>query len=120
MTYAIVADVEVLLAREVEPEVAAMIERRLAQVERLIIKRIPDLAARAAASASYLDDLVDIEAEAVARVARNPEGYLSETDGPYSYQRTSTGDTALHLTDDEWNVLGVAPRRGMFTISPGL
>ncbi len=46
MTYAAAADVTTSWAKEPEPEVISLIERRLEQVERMIKRRIPDLAVR--------------------------------------------------------------------------
>ena len=76
MAYATVDDVTELWAREPEPEVVALIGRRFAQVERMILRRIPDLATRIEAGDPDLADVADIEAEAVLRVARNPRGPL--------------------------------------------
>lgn len=42
MAYATPEDVTTLWAKEPEPEVLALIERRLKQVERMIIRRIPE------------------------------------------------------------------------------
>lgn len=41
MTYATALDVAALLARELEAPDTALVERRLAQVERMILRRIP-------------------------------------------------------------------------------
>ncbi|MBB2992141.1 hypothetical protein FHR72_003637 [Mycolicibacterium iranicum] len=118
MAYATAEDVVELWAREPEPEVKALIERRLAQVERMIIRRIPDLAARIEDSHLDVADVIDIEAEAVLRVIRNPEGLQAENDGNYGYQLSrAAADNRLRLLADEWERLGVRQRK-IFQIEP--
>lgn len=98
MPYASSDDVAELLARELTTEEQALVERRLAQVERMILRRIPDLAAQIAAETIAQDDVVDVEAEAVYRVVRNPEGLHSENDGSYGYQLSSeAADNRLRI-----------------------
>lgn len=46
MAYANAADVAALLARELNTAETALVERRQAQVERMILRRIPDLAGK--------------------------------------------------------------------------
>ena len=119
MAYASADDVVTLWAKEPEPEVMALIERRLEQVERIIKRRIPDLDDKADASETFLADLIDIEADAVLRLVRNPEGYMSETDGSYTYMLSS--DLAagkLNILADEWQILGVNRLSRMSVIVP--
>jgi hypothetical protein len=52
----------------------ALVERRLAQAERMLLRRIPDLLEKIPDGDLDEADVVDIEAEAVLRVVRNPEG----------------------------------------------
>ena len=121
MAYAEVADVTTLWAREPEPEVIALIQRRLEQVGRMIVRRIPDLANRIAAGDIDEADVVDIEADAVLRAVRNPDGYLSETDGGYTYQlQTDLSSNKLTITDEEWQILGVNSVSRMAVIVPTL
>lgn len=89
MTYAVPGDVRAILGRTLTPEEEPMVQRRLAQIERKILRRIPDLADRIEAGVIDQADVVDIEAEAVYRVIRNPEGLRSETHGQYGYERSS-------------------------------
>lgn len=97
----------------------ALITRRLEQVERMIKRRIPDLAVKVAASPTFKADLVDIEADAVLRLVRNPEGYTSETDGTYTYQLQADLSTGkLQIMDDEWTTLGVNRLSRMSVIVP--
>ena len=119
MAYATAQDVVTLWAKEPEPEVMTLIERRLEQVERMIKRRITNVATRAAESATFLADLVDIEADAVLRLVRNPEGYMSETDGAYTYMLQSDLTSGkLEILDDEWQTLGVFRLSRMSTIAP--
>lgn len=121
MTYASAADVTTLWAKEPEPEVISLIERRLEQVERMIKRRIPDLAVRITAGDIDGADVVDIEADAVLRVVRNPDGYLSETDGGYTYQlQSDLSRGKLTITDEEWEILGVKPAARMTVLVPNL
>lgn len=121
MAFATADDVVELWAKEPEPEVMALIERRLNQVERMIRRRIPDLDLKAAASATFQADLVDIESDSVLRLVRNPEGYISETDGAYTYQLSEalTAGT-LTITSDEWTTLGVNRLSRMSVIVPNI
>lgn len=119
MAYATAADVVTLWAKEPEAEVMTLIERRLEQVERMIRRRIPTLDALAAASETFEADLIDIEADAVLRLVRNPEGYLSETDGAYTYQlQSDLSSGKLQVLDEEWTTLGVFRLSRMSIIAP--
>ncbi|AOZ63963.1 head-to-tail adaptor [Mycobacterium phage Baehexic] len=121
MAYATANDVVTLWAKEPEPEVMALIGRRLEQVERMIKRRIPDLVVKAAASTTFKADLIDIEADAVLRLVRNPEGYLSETDGAYTYQlQSDLSQGKLTILDEEWETLGVNSVKRMGVIVPNL
>ncbi|ATN92147.1 head-to-tail adaptor [Mycobacterium phage TipsytheTRex] len=121
MAYATAEDVVTLWAKEPEPEVMALIERRLQQIERMIKRRIPDLDLKAAASATFRADLIDIEADAVLRLVRNPEGYLSETDGAYTYQlQADLSQGKLTILDEEWEILGVNSQKRMAVIVPNV
>lgn len=83
MAYASAADMAALLVRELETAETALVERRLAQVERMTLRRIPYLAGRTEAGEIDAQDVIDIEAEAVLRVVRHPDGLYSEQDGSY-------------------------------------
>ncbi|QCG76873.1 head-to-tail adaptor [Mycobacterium phage XianYue] len=121
MAYATANDVVVLWAKEPEPEVMALIERRLAQVERMIKRRIPDLDLKVMVDATFKADLIDIEADAVLRLVRNPEGYLSETDGAYTYQLSADlSQGKLTILDEEWTTLGVNRLSRMSVIAPNI
>ncbi|QGJ94783.1 head-to-tail adaptor [Mycobacterium phage Blinn1] len=121
MAYASADDVVTLWAKEPEPEVMALINRRLEQVERMIRRRIPNLDLKVDASSTFEADLIDIESDAVLRLVRNPEGYLSETDGVYSYQlQADLSQGKLTILDDEWEILGVNSLKRMAVIVPNI
>ncbi|AMO43987.1 head-tail adaptor Ad1 [Mycobacterium phage Bactobuster] len=121
MAYAKATDVVELWAKEPEPEVMGLITRRLEQVERMIKRRIPNLDLKVAADATFEADLIDIESDAVLRLVRNPEGYISETDGAYTYQLAADlSQGRLVILDDEWTTLGVRRLSRMSVIAPNI
>jgi hypothetical protein len=110
MSHASAVDVTDRLGRDVSDDTAllTLITTRLADVERLILRRIPDLEAQITAATINVADVIQVEAEAVLRLARNPNGYISETDGSYTYeiaQNISSG--TLEVLPGEWEILGV-------------
>ena len=117
MAIASATDVQALLGRELTTEETTMINRLLEMAEREILDRIPDLFTRIADGKLSEDTVKDIETKVVLRVAKNPDGYVLETDGNYTYQlnpQAATGE--ITFTKAEWNRLGY--RRGVFTIKP--
>lgn len=111
MTFAIPQDVADELGRPpfVDPIEIAQVARWLTRVENQIRARIPDLDDRAT-DPIYRALVVDVEAAAVARVARNPEGLRQVTKSIDDGSVTKTRDTALsdgqmRITDDEWDLL---------------
>ncbi|PZG20602.1 Gp19/Gp15/Gp42 family protein [Nonomuraea aridisoli] len=119
MAYATVQDVRARMGRPLTSEEETLAETLLGDAEVLIEERISDLAARAA-DPQYLKRLVIVEANAVLRVLRNPEGYRSESDGDYSYSRSAeVASGLLEITDADWKRLGVRIA-GAFTIAPAI
>lgn len=119
MAYAKAFDVQAIYGKSLTTDETALVDRRLEQVERKILRRIPDPDDQITAGTIDQDDVVDIEAEAVLRVIRNPEGLYSEQDGTYGYQLSrEAADNTLRITAEEWERLGIKPSR-MFQISPG-
>lgn len=117
MAYATPDDVEARLGRELDETETRLVETRLADVELLIKSRVPDLDEQIANGKIDPALVVMIEAEAILRLIRNPDGYTQETDGTYSY--TISKDVAsgkLSLLDGEWWRLGVG--RGIYSIAP--
>jgi hypothetical protein len=119
MSYAQAADVATRLGRQLTTEEASLVETRLTDVERLILRRIPDLAAKITAETVDVDDVRQVEAEAVLRLVRNPEGYVSEGDGTYQYVRDqSLASGRLEILPEEWEILGLIQSR-MSVLVPG-
>lgn len=118
MAYATAEDVAVRWARELSGEETNLVNVRLDDAERMIRRRIPDLDEQIAAGFIDVDDVVQVESDVVLRLARNPEGYQSETDGNYTYTLQKDLATGrLSITDDEWEILGVRPG-GWFVLVP--
>lgn len=119
MAYATPADVAVRWGRELTVEETASVSVRLEDVERMIRRRIPDLDAKITSGVINVEDVVQVESDSVLRLARNPEGYQSETDGDYTYTLNKDLTTGtLGITDDEWAILGVRDSSGMFFFTP--
>lgn len=117
MAYATAEDIESRLGRELEDSEVTIVEQRLEDCELIILGRIPTLHAKVDAGTINADIVAMVEADAVIRILRNPEGIVGETDGNYSYQlnwATVTG--TLSLTSEEWRLLGYT--RNAFTITP--
>lgn len=119
MAYATPDDVAIRWGRELTAEESASITVRLEDSERMIRRRIPDLDDQIAAGTINVEDVVQVESDCVLRLARNPEGYVSETDGDYTYKLSDNlAGGALGITDDEWAILGVSGGNGMFFLTP--
>lgn len=120
MAYATASDVAVRWARTPTVEETALIEVRLNDVDRMIRRRIPDLDDLIASGDVDVDSVVQVESEAVLRVIRNPEGFVSETDGNYTYQYSqNTSAGSLTILPEEWALLGVSAG-GTFMLVPNL
>ena len=99
MAYATIEDVAVRWAKVPSEDESALIGVRLGDVERMIRRRIPLLDDLIADGALDVDDVRMVEAEAVLRTVRNPDGFVSETDGNYTYQLShATTARDLELT----------------------
>lgn len=117
MAYATVEDVTARWGRTPTDEETDLINVRLYDVERMIKRKIPDLGTRAT-DPDYREDLIQVEADAVLRLVRNPDGYLSETDGNYTYMLTQEmASGRLEILPEEWEVLGVV-KRGFSILVP--
>ena len=86
MAYASFEDVQLRFFRELTPEEQPLVEQRLADAENKIRRKIKDLDTRILDDPAYEDLVRQICADAVIRLVRNPEGYIQETDGNYTYQ----------------------------------
>ncbi len=121
MTYAAATDV---LARwgktDVEDGITSLINVRLADAERMIRRRIADLDTRITNGDIDVEDVKQVESQMVIRLARNPDGYQSETDGNYTYMLQSDLTTGeLEVKPSEWEMLGVTTT-GFFSFVPNL
>lgn len=121
MTHANVTDVSTRLGRSIsEAAEVAQVNAWLGDVENLILARIPDLADRVAAGTLATELIAQVEANAVVRKVKNPDGYSSETVDDYTYRRNEDARRGeLFLTDDEWALL-TAPSvaSGAFSVRP--
>lgn len=119
MALAQVDDVAARLGREMEPAERDLTETLLDDAELILRGRVPELPERAGADKNYRDLVVMVEANMVARVLRNPDGFRQESEGGYSYTvDTRAAAGFLTVLADEWKLLGV--RDGAFTITPSL
>lgn len=119
MAYASADDVAARLGRPLSDAELTQVCAFLEDAEIEIKSRIPDLDDRVADSEEYLKRVVKVEASAVTRLIRNPDGYIGETDGNYSYQlnwRLNTG--AIEITDKEWSQLGLNKGAGVLDVRP--
>lgn len=106
-----------LLGQTLTTEEKQVVEVRLGDAERLLKARIADLLAKAESDVDYFENVVMVEAEMVLRLIKNPEGYIQETDGNYSYmisQQVASG--RLTVMDDEWSLLGI--RQSFHVLQP--
>lgn len=118
MAYASVSDVTARWARTPSDEESSLIDVRLEDVERLIRRTITDLDDQISDGDIDEDDVIQVEADAVLRLVRNPEGYLSESDGDYTYMmRQDIATGRLEILPEEWAILGVVKSR-MFVLVP--
>lgn len=110
--YAQPSDVTDRWGRQPSPEEASLIAKRLEDVERKIRRRIPDLDDQIVNGDIAVEDLIQVEADAVLRLVRNPDGYLSESDGDYTYMlQQGTASGQLTITPEEWEMLGIVRSR---------
>ena len=121
MSYATFEDVEVRFYRGLLPEERDLVEARLGDAESKIRTRVRDLDQKVLENPDYLSTVVRVCADAVIRLIRNPEGYVQETDGNYTYQLSaSSAEGRLVILSDEWQDLGVRKSFGVFHVIPQL
>lgn len=109
MSLATFEDVNTRFYREIDSKDRPLVEARLMDAEVKIRRRIPDLDLRIQEDPTLLPVVVAVCCDAVIRLIHNPEGFLQETDGNYSYMREQglASSTRLEITPDEWADLGV-------------
>lgn len=107
---AVSANVQAVLLRPFTTNETAYVDALLARARRMI--------ERAAISCGTTIDaldagaVIDVQADMVARVLRNPEGVRTESDGQYSYQLDSRAASGrLELTDEDMATLGLTDTR---------
>lgn len=118
MAYATTTDVEERMLRELDEIEHRVSSVRLDDAENIIRSRIRDLDLKITNGDIPLSAVIQVEAQAVLRLFRNPDGFLSEGDGNYSYTR-SPQDIArgeIEILEDEWRLLGV--RTGRWVLHP--
>lgn len=81
---------------------------RIEDAERRLRGKIADLETRAADDADFRATVVQVVADAVIRVLKNPNSKSSEQVDDYKWTRDkSVSDGALRITSAEWALLGV-------------
>lgn len=109
MTLATEQDVETSLMRELTTSESQYVGPLLERVEALLSVKLSDLTARAANEPNFGKVAVAVEAEAVARVFRNPEAFKQETEGNYGYSLNfEVASGLLDILEREWLRLGVS------------
>lgn len=108
MSIATFDDVQDRFHRELAEEDRRLVETRLSDAEGKIRAKIPDLEYRLSTEPGLEDIVKRICADAVLRLIRNPEGYVQETDGAYTYMLSQTlAEGKLIIEKDEWADLGI-------------
>lgn len=83
----------------------------------MILRPVPERDDRVSAGTVDPDDVVQVEADAALRLVRNPEGYLSGTDGNYTYMlQPGTGAGRLEIFPQEWEILGLVKSHMSFLV----
>jgi hypothetical protein len=121
MTYANLSDVSTRLGRPItDANEIAQVNAWLGDVEALILARIPDLADRVADGTPSTAVVAMVEANAVIRKLKNPDGKVSEGIDDYNYRLNENSRKGeLFLTDEEWALLLPGAGEGAWTIRPG-
>lgn len=121
MTYANLTDVSTRLGRPItDADEIAQVNAWLGDVEALILARIPDLADLVTAGNPSEAVVAMVEANAVIRKVKNPDGKVSEGIDDYNYRLNENSRKGeLFLTDEEWALLTPDSADGAWTIRPG-
>ena len=119
MSYATFEDVEVRFFRDLLPEERALVEARLGDAEGKIRSRISNLDQKVLENPDYLNTVVRVCVDAVIRLIRNPEGFVQETDGNYTYMLSaSSAEGRLTILTEEWQDLGIRKSVGVVHTIP--
>ena len=118
MSYTTVQDVEAEWNQQVPDGSLVHVQRLIEKAERLLVRRIPDLADRIDDDRLTEADVVDVVCSMVLRVLRNPTGFRSESAGDYSYSADAASASGrIQLLPSERRLL-VGGTGGAFTIRP--
>lgn len=120
MGHATITDVETVLLRDLTDPESDLAAKMLTVAAGILRSKITDLDVRMSEDLDFADRVNYVEAKAVARALRNPEGISYETIGPYAVQRPANqlAEDGVSFTKSELASLGVGS--GAFTIRPYL
>ena len=119
MTVAQVQDVQDRFFRPLTDEERVLVEARLQDAETKIRIRIPDLKEKILKQPLLEAVVARVCIDAVLRLVRNPEGYVQETDGNYTYMLSQeAAEGKLTILPEEWHDLGVRKRIGVMHVAP--
>lgn len=106
-TGASASDVEAALLRPLTLAESDYVGASLRKALRLIVAEVGELTEET--PVEFLETVIDVQAEMVARRYRNVSGKFSESDGDYSYQLDrSVASGRIALTDDDREALGLS------------
>lgn len=121
MALATFEDVQLRFYRELTEDEVPLVEQRLSDAENRIRRRIPDFDTRLIGEPGFRETVVQVCSDAVIRLVRNPEGYVQETDGNYTYMLSqASADGRLTILPEEWSDLGVSKKVGVIHAAPML
>lgn len=120
MTFANITDVGNRLGRPItDAAEVAQVNAWLGDVEDIILRRIPDLAAQITAGTVAQATVVRVECQAVIRKIQNPDGKVAENVDDYGYRyNENVRRGELFLTDEEWADLTPESPSAAFTVAP--
>lgn len=120
MVYATISDVSTRLGRPIaDPLEVAQVEAWIADIEALILARVPGLPAAILAGKPTFATVTYLVSNAVIRKIKNPDGKVSEGIDDYNYRLNENSRKGeLFLTDEEWDLLTPDSPDGAWTITP--
>lgn len=119
MSLATFDDVKVRFHRDLDDELRPLVEQRLEDAEDKIRVKLPLLDDLILANPAFSRVVVRITSDAVIRLINNPDGYVQETDGNYTYMLSqAVADSRLKILPDEWADLGVKKSVGIVNFIP--
>lgn len=97
MPYATLADLRLVYEGEILADEEARVTELIAVTERRLDALVPNIATRISTGGVTAGQVKDVVRDATLRRLRNPEGYVSETAGDYSYRLGSTPSASGNL-----------------------